>query len=258
MHRFYVEPSRIVSGRALLEGREARHARSVLRLRPGDEALIVDGTGWEYAARVEALATGEIRFALGGRAPAPGRPRLRLEVAQGFLKEKKMDRLVRQLSELGATRFTAFPCERAVPRTAAGRLQTRIARWERIAVEALKQCRRGELMAVGAAPGLAAVLSRRAEFDRALFLWEGAAEPLALPSPGAVPPAAVIVVIGPEGGFSDTEARAAAAAGFDLLRLGPRILRAETAAVAACTVVQHLFGDLGKTEKNLDLPSEVA
>jgi 16S rRNA (uracil1498-N3)-methyltransferase len=258
MRCFFVDPSQIAEGRALLEGPEARHARTVLRLRPGDAVRLVDGSGWEYAAQVEALPPGAVRFAVGLRRPAPGRPRLRLEVAQGVLKEKKMDRLVRQLAELGAARFTAFACERAVPRSADERLEARRERWRRIAVEALKQCRRGDLMAVETAASLGAVLSRRAAFDRGFFFWERAAAPLALPPPDAPRPAAVLIVLGPEGGFSQAEAEAAAAAGFDLLRLGPRILRAETAALAAAALAQYLFGDLGQTEKNLDMPSEVA
>jgi 16S rRNA (uracil1498-N3)-methyltransferase len=149
---------------------------------------------------------------------------------------------------------------RAVARPGGGRVESRRTRWNRIAIEALKQCRRGDLMAVEPAASLDAVLARRPSVDLGIFFWENAAAPL---SAGVWPktpsgPSSVLIVLGPEGGFSESEARAAEAQGFHLAGLGPRILRAETAAVAACAVVQYLFGDLGTSQKNLDNPGEVA
>lgn len=260
MRCFYVDPSQIRDAQAVLEGEEARHAKSVLRLRPGDEVRLVDGTGMEYTARISGFGPGRVNLSVGARRPAPGRPRMRLDVAQGFLKEKKMDRLVRQLTETGAARFIPFMSARAVARPGGGRVESRRLRWNRIAIEALKQCRRGDLMAVEPVAGLDAVLARRPSVDLGIFFWENAAAPLSAVTWPKAPsgPSSVLIVLGPEGGFSESEAQAAEAQGFHIAGLGPRILRAETAAVVACAVVQYLFGDLGTNQKNLDNPEEVA
>jgi 16S rRNA (uracil1498-N3)-methyltransferase len=247
MHSFFADPRQISGDCAFLEGSEVRHIRSVLRLEPGDALRLVDGTGTEYEARITAFRPGRVELAVTGRRPAPGLPRLRLAVAQGFLKEKKMDRLVRQLSEIGASRLMPFLSGRTVARPAGARSDPRQARWRKIAVEALKQCRRGDLIAVEPVVTFAEVLAQRSAFDSGIFFWEDAAEPLCAPAlhEDAPPPASVLVVLGPEGGFSPEEARSAAEAGFRLARMGPRVLRAETAAVTACALVQYLFGDLG-------------
>lgn len=237
-----------------MAGDEARHLKKVLRLRPGDPVRLCDGKGMEYEARIEAMAPGRVELAVVGRRPAPGRPAIRLDLAQGFLKDKKMDRLVRQLSELGAARLHPFVCGRAVVRPEGARGAARLERWRRIAVEALKQCRRGDLLAVGDLLTFEQVLALRPAYDLGVVFWEQAAAPLgaAAATGRGGAPASVLALIGPEGGFAADEVGAAEAAGFVSAGLGPRILRAETAAVAACAVIQHLFGDLGPGQKELD------
>lgn len=254
MRCFFVDTGQIEGSRASLEGAEARHLKNVLRLKPGDRVRLCDGTGMEHEARIELMAPGRVVLAVIDSRPAPGRPSIRLDVAQGFLKDKKMDRLVRQLSELGAARWQPFVSGRAVARPEGGRVDARTERWQRIAVEALKQCRRGDLMAVGDILTFEQVLALRPAYDLGVIFWEQAARPLSTAAAAGLraAPATVLALIGPEGGFAADEVGAAEAAGFVSAGLGPRILRAETAAVAACTVIQHLFGDLGPGQKELD------
>jgi 16S rRNA (uracil1498-N3)-methyltransferase len=252
MRYFFVDPSQVTGTRAVLEGSEASHIRNVIRLNRGDAVGLVDGTGCEYSAVVDRIMTGRVELEITARRMSAGTSALSLTVAQGFLKEKKMDLVVRQLSELGVTRFIPFVCERVVARPGAGRGSFRRERWHKIAVESLKQCRRGDVMAVGEVHGFDELLARGRDHDLALFFWEDATAPIpALPA-GRPKPASVLAVLGPEGGFSETEAQAAEAAGFHRVRLGPRILKAETAAVAAAAVVQYLFGDLDAGQKHLD------
>jgi 16S rRNA (uracil1498-N3)-methyltransferase len=252
MRYFFVDPSQVAGTRAVLEGGEASHIRNVIRLKRGDAVGLVDGTGIEYGAVIERIMTGRVELEITAQRMSAGKPALSLTVAQGFLKEKKMDLVVRQLSELGATRFIPFACERAVARPGAGRGSFRRERWHKIAVESLKQCRRGDVMGIGEVHGFDELLARGRDHDLALFFWEDATAPIpALPA-GRPKPASVLAVLGPEGGFSETEARAAEATGFHRVRLGPRILKAETAAVAAAAVVQYLFGDLDAGQKHLD------
>jgi 16S rRNA (uracil1498-N3)-methyltransferase len=252
MRYFFVDPSQVVGTRAVLGGSEASHVRNVIRLNRGDAVGLVDGTGFEYEAVIDRIVTGRVELEITARRVSAGKPSLSLTVAQGFLKEKKMELVVRQLSELGASRFVPFVCERAVVRPEAGRGSFRRERWSRIAVESLKQCRRGDVLAVDKVHGFDEMLALGAEHELALFFWEDANVPLPLPAAVRSRFVSVLAVLGPEGGFSETEARAAEAAGFLPVRLGPRILKAETAAVAAAAVVQFLFGDLGAEEKPLD------
>ena len=261
MRFFFIDPSRISGARACLEGDEARHVKNVLRLRPGDALGLLDGVGFEYTGVIETIAPDRVEVAVTGQRPAAGRSSLRISVAQGFLKEKKMDRLVHQLSEMGADRWIPFVGSRSVARPEAGRAQARRRRWRKIAVEALKQCRRGNLMQIDEVSDFDKVVGLSAGHDASIFFWE---EETSVPlTTEMVPlraggPTSVLVVIGPEGGFTPEEARAAKAAGFAVAGLGPRVMRAETAAIAACAIVQYLFGDLGPGQKNLDKNSPLA
>jgi 16S rRNA (uracil1498-N3)-methyltransferase len=251
MRHFFIEPSDVAGGRAALSGAEARHVKNVLRLKPGDAVRLFDGTGVEYVGVIDTLPPGKVEVTITASRPAAGCPRLPVSVAQGFLKEKKMDRLVRQLSELGAARWMPFISDRSVARPEGGRAQARQERWRRIAVEALKQCRRGDVMQIDDIVGFDRLLERAPAHELRILFWEQSSEPLTAQRFSGSPagPVSVLIVLGPEGGFTEEEVRAAVAAGFISAGLGPRILRAETAAVAACAIVQHLFGDLGATAK---------
>jgi 16S rRNA (uracil1498-N3)-methyltransferase len=254
MRYFFVDPTRISDSTAMLEGSEASHVKNVLRLGRGEEVCLVDGSGLEYRARIERLVAGRVELAVLERKPSAGLAPLRVHAAQGCLKDKKMDRVVRQLSELGVARFIPLISERAVARPEPGRTAYRQERWRKICIDALKQCRRGDLMAIEDITALGCLLKADHAFDCRILFWEGAAQSLAAQPVASkmVAVRSVLVVLGPEGGFSHVEAAAAAAAGFWVVKLGPRILRAETAAIAACAIVQYLFGDLGSRQKNLD------
>jgi 16S rRNA (uracil1498-N3)-methyltransferase len=238
----------------VLEGSEASHLKNVLRLTSGDAVGLVDGSGFEYQARIDRLLPGRVELAITDRKPSPGLSPIRIDAAQGHLKDKKMDRLVRQLAELGVARFIPLVSARAVARPEAGRAASRQERWRKISIEALKQCRRGDLMGIAEIADFGILLETGRAYDRRILFWEGAAHPLAPPQAAEATPKvrSVLVVLGPEGGFSEQEAAAAETAGFWIAKLGPRILRAETAAVAACAVVQYLYGDLGPGQKSLD------
>jgi 16S rRNA (uracil1498-N3)-methyltransferase len=252
MRYFFVDPTQLAGARAVLEGSEASHLRNVIRLKRGDEVGLVDGIGFEYRAVIDRIVTGRVELEITARKMSAGKPLLPLTVAQAFLKEKKMDLVVRQLSELGVTRFVPFVCERVVARPEILRGSFRRERWHKIAVESLKQCRRGDVMSIEEVHRFDELLARGREHALALLFWENATAPMPVAAAGRPKPASVLAVLGPEGGFSEAEAQAAQAAGFHSVRLGPRILKAETAAVAACAIVQYQFGDLAAGQKPLD------
>jgi 16S rRNA (uracil1498-N3)-methyltransferase len=256
MRYFFVDPSQIAASRAVMEGAEASHLKNVLRLTRGETVCLVDGSGFEYRALVDRLLPGRVELSITGRKASGGVAPIRIDAAQGYLKDQKMDRVVRQLAELGVARFIPLISERAVVRPAAGRSSFRRERWRKISIEALKQCRRGDLMRIEDIIDFKSLLETGRRYGRRILFWEGGAQALTEHRPAEAAAEAealsVLAVFGPEGGFSDQEAAAAEAAGFRIVKLGPRILRAETAAVAACAIVQYLFGDLGPGQKSLD------
>ena len=248
MRYFFVEPEELARPVVTITGAEARHMGKVLRLKPGMVVGLSDGGGLQGEARIAKMSREQVELTVLRRYPSPREPRGELMIAQAMLKDQKMDLLVRQLTELGMTAWQPFISARSVPQPDPRRQAARGERWERIAREAVKQCRRGRVPAIGPVGQLADVLEMSRRFATRIMFWEGACQPLP-PAAETVgdSPGTVLVAVGPEGGFTEDEAAAAEEAGFQLASLGPRILRAETAAVAACTLAQHLYGDLTRT-----------
>lgn len=247
MRFFLVPPEEMTKSVVTVVGREARHMLKVLRLKPGMRVGLSDGCGLQGEARIATMTRDSITLEVLRRYPSPREPAGELVVAQALLKDQKMDLLLRQLTELGMTGWRPFISLRSVPQPDQRRQASRAKRWERIAREAVKQCRRGRVPDLTAVEGLEDVLREGRRFDERLLFWEEAQEPLpAIQRSNRRKPLKVLMVVGPEGGFRPEEAALAQVHGFRLASLGPRILRAETAAVAACTLVQHLYGDLGR------------
>jgi 16S rRNA (uracil1498-N3)-methyltransferase len=246
MRRFFITPDQAASPSPILAGQDARHIRTVLRLKPGEPIELVDGTGAIYAAEIVAIAPDGVKVRIKHRQRQQAESSADIIVAQAMLKDKKMDVLVRQLTELGVTRWVPFFSARSIPRPDAGRLEHRAARWVKISREAVKQCRRDKAPAIHSPLTFDATLALAADCQLKLLFWEGAPTPLkdcfrTDPSNSK----RIMIVLGPEGGFAASEVNQARSAGFAVASLGPRILRAETAALAACTLMQFVFGDLG-------------
>lgn len=233
--RLFLPPERIAEGRATLTPEAAHYLRDVLRLGPGAELELFDGAGGAYPAAVQegfaALRLGPRREAL---------PPLALWLVVALARGEKLDLVVQKATELGATRICPFEAERSVVRLDRERGQARTVRWRRIAAEAARQCGRADVPAVEEPAPLAAALAAIPS-GLARFVFHPGGEPLA-----AAPDAAgTAAVVGPEGGLSPAELEACEAAGARRVSLGPRILRAETAAVVAVALLQSRFGDLG-------------
>lgn len=237
---FFAPPAAFEAGTLVLSPEESRHLIRVLRLPVGAEVAVCDGQGRVAAAKVEDLAGGLARLRLLQDLEVPAESPLAVTLAVGLAKGDALDRVVEQATELGAARlvvFTSTFSEAGSPE----RLARRLARWRRLAREALKLCRRPRLPLIEAATfqeGLAGP-----EEGKILFYEE---ERLSLTALGGLPqPASVRLLIGPEGGFAAPEVAQARAASFVVTGLGPRRLRVETAAAAALSLVQYLWGDLG-------------
>jgi 16S rRNA (uracil1498-N3)-methyltransferase len=243
-YRFPISAPSAVGRQVPLADADARHIGKVLRLSPGDRIFLFDGDGAEYEAVIDVVAADTVTASVISSAMPLRESPVHIAAAQAFLKEKKMDTVVRQLTELGVDAWIPFPAERSVARPDRHKLASRAERWGKISVEAAKQCRRLKIPEIDPASGLDDVVARADGFDAKIAFWEEASVEAVWPSPETTPKS-VFVLTGPEGGLTDTEIDRLKAAGFAAVSLGPRILRAETAAVVACTLAQHRYGDLG-------------
>lgn len=249
MRYFFAEKIAATGAKMTVCGAEAQHAKKVLRLHPGDTIGLFDGCGTVCAARIERFVPDGIVVEIVGTVPTASESPVEIIMAQAFLKDKKMDGLARQLTELGIARWMPFFAKRSIPAPDPQRLAGRLARWQKISREALKQCQRARLMAIEPLGTLQDVLRRAMTSDVKILFWENQPQPMDLREvlPPGTCPQKVFAIVGPEGGFSPPEVEAAVAGGFFTAGLGPRILKAETAAVAAATLLQFVFGDLGKS-----------
>ena len=251
--RFYAPPGAFAAGGAavVLSEEESRHLRDVLRLRAGDEAHVFDGEGREFACVVADAGGrgGGARLEVRGAAEPPSAESpLRLTLAAALLKGEKFDLVVQKATELGASRVAPVVTRRADVRPRdEGDAARRVERWRRLALEAAKQSGRARLPEVSKPVGFEALVSAApgAGEARVLFAERGGLGlgSLAAGAAGARP-AAVVALVGPEGGWEDEEVALAAAAGWSVVTLGGRTLRAETAAIVVCVLLQNLFGDL--------------
>ena len=247
MRYFFIEKSEREDSILSITGPDARHIKTVLRMKPGDKIGLFDGKGFDYEAKIIDLSPGRVRVSLIRRFPSTTESPLKIILAQAFLKEKKMDGLVRQLSELGIVKWIPFIAERSVPRPDKKQLLARTKRWEKIARAALKQCRRGRIMEIGETVSFEEMLDLGQFCDLKVAFWEDELRPVhanLLVSGEEID--TVFSLIGPEGGFTEKEIEKAGNRGFITVGLGPRILRAETATIAACVLLQYLFGDMSQ------------
>ena len=241
MGRFLVRPGAIAGDRVRFDAGEARHLGRVLRLRPGARIEATDGAGRVFTVELVALTPVAAAGRIVDEAGPAAAPPCAITLAQGLLRGPRMAWLVQKATELGVARIVPITAERAVARPATARGDERRARWERIARAAVKQSGRAVAPVVEAPRRLADLLAEAPGPDTIWLCLPGAPPAVA----GSPPPARLLILVGPEGGFSGPEVGAARAAGARPVGLGPRTLRGESAGLAAVVLAQHLFGDLG-------------
>lgn len=245
MHRFYqVEPP-VLGAEVTLSPEASAQVARVLRLRPGAGVVLFCGDGRECEAVLESVSPSRTTARVVGEATPVVELPCRLQVGVAALKGEKLDWVVQKLTELGASQILFIQTERTVVSAGEERWHRRILRYQRIAQEAAEQSGRVRVPQVVEPVRLEALL-RSADTAHRFFLDPYAPHSLTV---GLRPcPDAVLLLIGPEGGFTPAEVESARAAGARPVRLGARILRAETAAIAAATLVAaaaeaHLSGD---------------
>lgn len=249
MHRFFVPSSAIQGDAVALNAQTAHQLREVLRLGPGAEIMVLDGSGREFRVTITQLSRTGAQGRILGQAPGSGEPHTHITLFQAVLKGEKFEWLLQKGVEIGISRFAPLLAQRCVTHDRAS-LDKKADRWRRIIQEAAEQARRARLPALAAPLDLAeACQEAAAEAGLALFLWEsapgrGLKETLQAWRSSAATNGRISLFVGPEGGFAESEAALAAASGARLIGLGPRILRAETAGLAAAAAILYELGDM--------------
>jgi 16S rRNA (uracil1498-N3)-methyltransferase len=239
--RLYVEHE-LDGDNVTLDEREAHYLKQVLRLKRGDAVEVFNGRGAERRASVESLERrGGVLALAEARAPLPESP-LDLTLLQALPKSDAMDLIVQKATELGVRTVVPVYTEFSVVKLDSARSERRLDHWRRISRSACEQCGRHRPPEIAAPAALADALDSLPAEAQRLALDPAAAQPF---GGGPRPARGLVVAIGPEGGFGATDWLRLDAAGFARASLGPRVLRAETAAFAVAAIAQACWGDLG-------------
>jgi 16S rRNA (uracil1498-N3)-methyltransferase len=239
--RLYFPEEIAAHGRCLLGPEQAHHVVRVLRLKAGDGVTLFDGRGGEYAAVIAHLARSEVALNVGERTSVDRESPLKVTLAQAISSADRMDYTIQKAVELGVTRIQPLESSRSIVRLDAARAAKRVAHWQAVAVAACEQCGRNRVPEVTAVLPLSIWLGSapaQANITRLVLSPRAQATLRSLP-----PPREALLLAGPEGGLSPREQEDAQSAGFTAVKLGPRVLRTETAAVAALAAMQILWGD---------------
>ena len=247
-HRVFVPPSRVnKEGRAItaiLDPDTVHHLRTVLRLSSGARLAVFDNSGVEYEGKIVELTPRHGVVEIESQSRPDVESPLRIVLAQSLIKGNGFDRLLADCTEVGAAGFIPLFTARTVVKISKADAADRVRRWERILAEAAAQCGRVIVPKMEMPLDLDELLARPAEGLRVILYERGGRGQLDEIVAGADLTQPVTLLAGPEGGFEEAEVERAVAAGFKVLGLGPRILRADTIGPVAMAVLQHARGDM--------------
>ncbi len=246
VHRFYAPPISISGRRIVLGEDESHHLRRVLRLTDGTRVAVFDGTGREYTCLIEGQEGDGVLLSILDEHWPPVESPLRIRLVQGLTRGEKFEWIIQKAAELGVTEVVPLVTDYCDPWVKRRDISDRLQRWQRIAVQACKQCGRTKVPSVGEPILLDEFLPHARGIT--IMAAERTGRPLSdlyEESRGTVP-AGVNLLIGPEGGWSRRELRLAEEIGVHRVTLGPRTLRTETAGIVLISIIQYLWGDLSK------------
>lgn len=247
MHRFFVPKSAILKDTIIIEGDDAAHISKVLRLRSGNEITVCDGEENEYICSISYSDKRSITCKIVEKYRSTTEPPIKVHLYQGMPKSVKMDLIVQKCTELGIFAVTPVFTERVVLRNdEKNDLSGRITRWQRIAEEAGKQSGRGRIPVINNPVTFEEAIRDMKDMDFSIMPYEKESEnSLKQAAHGKNSIRNAAILIGPEGGFSETEVNTAASNGISAITLGPRILRTETAGFVCLTILMYTLGDMG-------------
>ena len=239
--RIHVGASLVVGQEVTLPESAAAHLARVLRLQAGDPCVLFNGDGHDYAACITILSKREVRARVESARALDNESPLRITLVQGVARGEKMDWILQKATELGVHAFVPVSSERSEVRLDGERADKRLAHWRSVVIAACEQSGRARIPSV--VPSQALPLAVSSLTGTARFLLDPSAQQAItdVTEPGD----ACVLAVGPEGGWSPRDRAVLEGAGFSAVRLGPRVLRTETAGIAAIAALQTRFGDLG-------------
>lgn len=245
MRRFFVPSELLVQSSARLDGELYRHIVTVLRMSEGNRLILADGQGGVAEALITCIGSGELNVDLFPFIQTNNANQLKVTLCQALPKGEKSELILQKGTELGVTDFILFDGERSVARAGTDKLPKKLARWEKIVREAARQSERDTIPTVTFEKSIKdAVAANQSELK--LLLWESEEERGLKTVLENIPPKeSALIIVGPEGGFTQNEVKTAVSAGAITVSLGKRILRTETAGIAAIAALQYAWGDLG-------------
>ncbi|PDO10292.1 MAG: 16S rRNA (uracil(1498)-N(3))-methyltransferase [Candidatus Reconcilbacillus cellulovorans] len=256
MQKYFVDRTAFGDRLVTVTGDDARHICVVMRLKPGDRIVVSDGGGREAIAELTAVRPDCVEAVVVERLRADAEPKVDVWIAQSLPKGDKFETVLQKGTEIGAGRFLPFRSERTVVRYEAEAAARKLDRWRKIVKEAAEQAGRNRVPPVDPPMSWDELLARVAQVGRAWLLHTGS-ECMPLreafrrgragdgPTGRAGFPSPVMLIVGPEGGFSDREAEQAVRAGALPVSLGRRVLRTETAAMVALACLMYEIGEMG-------------
>lgn len=260
--RIFIEEFEIDNGSSTisLSGEKARYITKVLRLSEGNSITVFNGKGLEYICTISGLKGRNLLLSVMEKIEITRESNLKINLCQALPKGKKMELIIQKGTELGVSLFTPFVSSRTISRPGKKECDSKVKRWQTLALEATRQCGRNHIPVVGSINSLEGILKVREGSKNSLvkiILWEGEEERSFRDMGSTVEsswnvsgepgffPEEIVILIGPEGGFSKKEVEAAKKEGFLTVSLGKRLLRTETAGLAAVSILQFLWGDMG-------------
>ena len=260
MHRFFIPADGLKDDTVILTGSVVHQIKNVLRFRPGDVIVVLDDSGWEYKVRLISVQPERITGCVEHKVLARTEPRAKITLYQSMLKARRFEWVLQKGTELGIVEFVPLVTDRCVIASLDGPEQPRFGRWQRIILEAAEQSERGRLPRLHTTLLFPQACERAHRADLAVLPWEGEkirslrsvladypGRPTSRVHDRSAPtrrPFSISVFIGPEGGFTPPEVDQALRHGITPVSLGPRILRAETAALVATAIVLYQLEDI--------------
>ncbi len=247
MRRFFVEHISPNAPCATITGKEAKHIRNVLRLKKGERLEIMDGSGWVAKAVIEEVSSDEVKVNIHENIFPPP-PKIEISLAQALIKGPSMDYVIQKATELGVNSIQPFYSKRTVVKLQPEHLIKKLDRWRKLIMSACKQCGRPVLPQLYKPLTFNNLVKKKRDSNSLkLLLWEketaSQLKELLINYSSSSP---ILILVGPEGGFTKEETKIATESGFYPIALGNRILRAETASIALLSIIQYELGDLGR------------
>ena len=240
--RIYTPQALAVADTLELESAASKHLLTVLRLKAGASLVLFDGSGREFDARLAAVMGRRAQATVTAEHTAHSESPLTVTLVQGISRGERMDYSLQKAVELGVSAIVPVIAERSVVRLDGAGAARKLAHWQQLIISACEQSGRVRLPPVTAPLPLGQYLAQEPSGDTKLLLDPDS--PVSFTALAQPPAGSILLLVGPEGGWSDPERHAARTAGFQGIRLGPRILRTETASVVALSLLQGLWGDL--------------